>query len=118
MKQGAADDERSEFLNVCLSIQVPQEFDRFFSLFPTCEERETMAFRYLITKDLLEGALIQREIAEKYKVSTAQIIQGSNALKIISPKFKKSPKEKLSRSSSVQTLKNDGAAEKRKKSIL
>ncbi len=84
-----------EFLNLCSKIKTPEEFDHFFSLFLTFEERETMASRYLIIKALLEARLTQREIAETYKVSIAQITRGSNALKIISPEFRKSLEKRI-----------------------
>lgn len=88
-----------DFLELCSKIKTPKEFNRFFALFLTFEERETMASRYLIIKALLEDQLTQREIAEAYKVSIAQITRGSNALKIIDPKFKKNLKKKLNQAS-------------------
>jgi TrpR family trp operon transcriptional repressor len=89
MKQDNIEDGWGEFLELCSIINTPEDFNRFFSLFLTFEERETMASRYLIIKTLLEGRLTQREIAEKHKVSIAQITRGSNALKIIHPKLRK-----------------------------
>jgi len=77
-----------EFLKVCSTIDSPGEFHQFFDLFLTIEEKETLTSRYLIIKALLEGKLTQREIAEKCKVSIAQITRGSNAIKIISPELK------------------------------
>lgn len=77
-----------DFLELCSKIKTPEAFNSFFALFLTFEERETMGSRYLIIKALLEGQLTQREIAETYKVSIAQITRGSNALKIIDPEFK------------------------------
>lgn len=85
------------FLELCSKIEDPQAFNDFFALFLTFEERETMASRYLIIKALLEHQLTQREIAETYKVSIAQITRGSNALKIIDPEFKNFLEKKLSR---------------------
>lgn len=84
-----------DFLELCTKITKSDEFDTFFSLFLTIEERETMAARYLIIKALIEGQLTQREIAEKYKVSIAQITRGSNALKMIDPEFRKFLETKL-----------------------
>lgn len=84
-----------DFLELCSKIKVPEEFNSFFALFLTFEERETMVSRYLIIKALLEGRLTQREIAEMYQVSVAQITRGSNALKIIDPEFKKKLIKKL-----------------------
>lgn len=77
-----------EFLKLCTTIKSPDEFNQFFDLFLTIEEKETLASRFLIIKALLEGNLTQREIAEKYKVSIAQITRGSNALKIISSELR------------------------------
>jgi TrpR family trp operon transcriptional repressor len=95
MKQDKAGDGWRNFLEVCSKIDDPSDFNQFFELFLTFEERETAASRYLIIKALLEGKLTQREIAEKYKVSIAQITRGSNALKILDPKFKKFLETKL-----------------------
>lgn len=81
------------FLQMCAEIETSEQFKKFFDLFFTIEEKETLASRYLIIKALLEGQLTQREIAEKYKVSIAQITRGSNALKVISPALKQSLKQ-------------------------
>lgn len=83
------------FLELCSKIHSPSEFNQFFDLFLTIEEKETLGSRFLIIKTLLEGQLTQREIAETYKVSIAQITRGSNALKIIDPDLKKSLLSKL-----------------------
>lgn len=80
------------FIKMCSKIQTQDEFKHVFDLFLTIEEKETLASRYLIIKALLEEQLTQREIAEKYHVSIAQITRGSNALKIISPGLKESLK--------------------------
>lgn len=88
MTQESKEDGWSAFLELCSKIKTPEAFNSFFSLFLTFEERETMGSRYLIIKALLEGKLTQREIAETHGVSIAQITRGSNALKIIDPKFK------------------------------
>lgn len=99
MKQDTNEDSWYEFLELCTKIKMPEEFNSFFSLFLTFEERETMAARYLIIKALLENKLTQREIADKFKVSIAQITRGSNALKIIDPAFRKHLENKISKSS-------------------
>ena len=77
-----------EFIELCAKISSPKELNELFDLFLTIEEKETLASRYLIIKELVEGKLTQREIAETRKVSIAQITRGSNALKIISPKLR------------------------------
>ena len=95
MKQANIERGWHNFLELCTKIETPEEFNDFFSLFLTFEERETMTSRYLIVKALLEGRLTQREIAETYQISIAQITRGSNALKIIDPEFRKKLEEKL-----------------------
>lgn len=84
-----------DFLKLCSKINSPERFDEIFHLFLTIEEKETLASRYLIIKALLEGELTQREIADMYKVSIAQITRGSNALKIISPELREFLKSRL-----------------------
>ncbi|GAB4185401.1 MAG: trp operon repressor [Simkaniaceae bacterium] len=77
-----------EFLNLCLNMKNSEELDKLFQLFLTHEEREDIVRRYLLIKELLKGDLTQREIAEKLGISIAKITRGSNALKIVDPKFK------------------------------
>lgn len=84
-----------QFLKLCSTIRTPEEFEQLFDLFLTIEEKETLASRYLIIKGLLEGTLTQRELADTHKVSIAQITRGSNALKIISQKFRENLKNKF-----------------------
>jgi TrpR family trp operon transcriptional repressor len=78
------------FLTLCSKIKSPEEFKKFFDLFLTIEEKETIGRRFLIVKALQEGKMTQREIAEHFGVSISQITRGSNALKIIDPSLKKS----------------------------
>jgi len=84
-----------EFLKLCNEIKTVNEFNDFFNLFLTIEEKETLAKRFTIIKSMLDGQLTQREISLKHKVSIAQITRGSNALKIISPELKSKLKERL-----------------------
>jgi TrpR family trp operon transcriptional repressor len=100
MKDENIDQGWKEFLQLCTGIEMPEEFHRLFGLFLTFEERETVASRYQIIKALLEGKLTQREIAEVFHVSIAQITRGSNALKMIDPAFKKALKNKIEKVSS------------------
>lgn len=83
------------FLKLCSTIKSPEVFEQLFNLFLTIEEKETLASRFLIIKALLEGILTQREIAEKYKVSIAQITRGSNAIKVIPSELRALLKSRL-----------------------
>jgi len=87
-KKSAKESWRS-FLELCSKIHTPEELGRFFDLFLTYEEKETLASRYLIIKSLIENQITQREISSQFHVSIAQITRGSNALKTIDPKLKK-----------------------------
>lgn len=78
-----------DFLKLCANISSPEELAELFDLFFTIEEKETLASRFLIIKALSEEKMTQREIADTYKVSIAQITRGSNAMKIISPHLRK-----------------------------
>jgi TrpR family trp operon transcriptional repressor len=77
------------FIELCSKIGSVEEFERFFDLFLTIEEKHILASRYLIIKALFEKQLPQREIAKIFGVSIAQINRGSNALKRIDAKTEK-----------------------------
>ncbi len=77
------------FLQWCTKLKTSKDFDRFFQLLLTLEEQETIGKRCLIIEALEEGKLTQREIAETFGVSIAQITRGSNALKVIDPGLRK-----------------------------
>lgn len=78
-----------DFLSLCVQLKSIEEFNEFFNFFLTHEEKQTLASRYIVVKTLMHGKMTQREIAEKYKVSIAQITRGSNALKGITASLKK-----------------------------
>ena len=75
------------FIKLCLQVKSAKEFDQFFDLFLTMEEKNLLASRCKIIQELLKDELPQREIAKQYNVSIAQITRGSNALKRIDPKL-------------------------------
>ena len=77
-----------KFLNLCSKADDEAKCQHLFDLFFTLEEKEMLAKRAFIIEALLDEKLTQREIAETYHVSIAQITRGSNALKIIDDKFR------------------------------
>ncbi|MES2198705.1 MAG: trp operon repressor [Chlamydiota bacterium] len=83
------------FLTLCSMLSSKEEFDRVFDLFLTIEEKNLLASRALIIKELLEERLPQREIAKIHHVSIAQITRGSNALKRMDSLTKKFLKTSL-----------------------
>ena len=89
MKKPTKNADWQQFLKFCAKLKTAEQFDAFFELFLTINEREELLARFKIVKELLKGEKTQREIAEEHKVSIAKITRGSNQLKIIDEKFKK-----------------------------
>jgi len=83
MKQNSEEDGWRGFLELCSKAKSPKEFDALFGLFLTHAERDDIATRALIVRELLKGKKTQREIAKELNVSIAKITRGSNSLKII-----------------------------------
>jgi TrpR family trp operon transcriptional repressor len=77
----------SELTEALLKTQDKKIFQQYLELFLTAEERDDLATRFLITKELLLQRKTQREMAKDLKVSIAKITRGSNALKRTHPKF-------------------------------
>lgn len=68
-------------------MKTPTQFENLFELFLTYTEREELAARFAIVKELIKGKQTQREIAVSAKVSIAKITRGSNQLKTIDEDF-------------------------------
>jgi len=83
MKQASGEDGWWQFLELCAELKAVEELNDFFDLFLTIDEKEDVANRYLIVRDLLKGEKTQREMAEELHVSIAKITRGSNSLKTI-----------------------------------
>jgi TrpR family transcriptional regulator, trp operon repressor len=90
-----AQDDLEKFLGLCLHSGSVALLKELFDLFFTFEEKEHLASRYKIIQALEKSDLTQREIAEKFNVSIAQITRGSNALKVITPQLKNFLKQEL-----------------------
>jgi len=69
------------FLALCQQVESADDWDAFFHVFLTFEEREAIAKRYLIVRELLKGEKSQREVSAEFQVSIAKITRGSNELK-------------------------------------
>jgi len=75
------------FLKLCTQLKTEKQFNDFFELFLTINEREEIATRYHIVKAMIDGKETQRDMAKKYKVSIAKITRGSNQLKMTNKDF-------------------------------
>ena len=71
------------FLDMCLKTDNVSRLQELFDLFLTIDEREHLASRMKIVRNLLDQKLSQREISKHMQVSISQITRGSNALKVI-----------------------------------
>ena len=69
------------FLQLCLRTQDEALLQSLLELLLTADERNDLAMRYLIVKELLAGEKTQRQIAQDLNVSIAKITRGSNELK-------------------------------------
>ncbi len=84
-----------DFIGLCLSIKDPKMLTEMFDLLLTPEEKESIALRTLIVKELLSQEKPQREMAKDLNVSIAKITRGSNAIKRMNAKFLKFVQEHL-----------------------
>lgn len=84
-----------QFLKLCTHIKTEKELDDLFFLLLTSEEREDIARRHLIIRELLKGEKNQREMAEELNVSIAKITRGSNSLKLMDDKFRSTLRKKI-----------------------
>jgi TrpR family trp operon transcriptional repressor len=75
------------FIELCLASPEEKALRTLFDLFLTQEEKENLATRYLIVKELMKEEKPQRQIAKDLEVSIAKITRGSNELKRINPKL-------------------------------
>lgn len=75
------------FLELCVAIGDPEKLSTLFDLMLTPEEKENVAMRYLIIRDLLAQEKTQRDIAADLHVSIAKITRGSNEIKRMDAEF-------------------------------
>jgi len=88
MNQDSGEDGWWRFLALIIELESTDELNDFFDLFLTVDEKEDLAGRYLIIRDLLKGERTQREMADELQVSIAKITRGSNGLKRIGDELK------------------------------
>jgi len=84
-----------EFLTLCLETNDTKMLCSLFDLFLTFEEKESLALRYLIIKELMGAKKPQRQIAKELNASIAKITRGSNGLKQATPKILRYLQDKL-----------------------
>ncbi len=70
-----------QFLHWCQQAEDEKQMDALLELVLTAEEKDDIATRCLIIKELLKQEDSQRDIAKKLNVSIAKITRGSNELK-------------------------------------
>lgn len=78
-----------DFLTLCLESGSVEMLDKIMNLYLTPEERDDIATRDLIIRELLKEEQTQRDMAENLQVSIAKITRGSNMLKQIDQSLKK-----------------------------
>lgn len=73
------------FIDLCLKTTDEKTLQSLFELFLTADERDDLAMRYSIIKELLAEEKTQRQMAQDLNVSIAKITRGSNELKRAKP---------------------------------
>lgn len=76
-----------QFLELCRKTQDDKALTTMFDLLLTPDEKEDIAMRCLIIRELLEKKRTQREIAKHLNVSIAKITRGSNEIKRMKDPF-------------------------------
>lgn len=84
MKSQSGEDGWWQFLKLCKQLKTEKQFNEFFDLFLTIEERHAVGDRCAVIRELLKGEKTQRDIASGLDTSIAKITRGSNYLKTIS----------------------------------
>lgn len=82
-----------DFLALCQGADSKEVLDELCGLLFTLEEKEQLALRVELVKELLKGEKTQREISRELNISIAKITRGSNALKTASDQLKAFIKE-------------------------
>lgn len=77
----------SKFIELCRTEKNETKLEALFDFMLTTQEKENIAMRYLIVRELLKEQQTQREIAKHLNVSIAKITRGSNELKRVSTQF-------------------------------
>ena len=70
-----------QLLDLIGACDSPKQLSDVFELLFTIEEREQLADRVIIMRELFRGKLTQRELAKQFDISIAKITRGSNCLK-------------------------------------
>ena len=84
-----------KFLTLCYTEKSKAGLEGLLDFFLTFDEREALATRILLVRELLKGEKTQREIAAKLGISIAKITRGSNMLKTLNDKIKQELIEKI-----------------------
>lgn len=77
-----------DFLTLFSQVNAPELLDELCGLLFTLEEKEQLALRVELVKELIQGQKTQRDISRDLNISIAKITRGSNALKIVSDPLK------------------------------
>jgi TrpR family trp operon transcriptional repressor len=88
MKANSSEEGWRLLLKLCSQARTEKELNELLGLLLSLEEKEDLATRCLIVKELLNEEKPQRKIAAELGVSIAKITRGSNALKIISKELR------------------------------
>lgn len=89
MKSQSSDEGWWRFLELCQRLTTTEQLNQLLTLFLTANEKEDLATRYLIVRELLNGQKTQRDMAHDLQVSIAKITRGSNSLKTVDDRLRR-----------------------------
>lgn len=81
MKKIVREGEWKKFIHLCSKMGSEDELEELFSLFLTQGERDDLAVRLALIRELLDHDRTQRDIADELGVSIGKITRGANELK-------------------------------------
>jgi TrpR family trp operon transcriptional repressor len=84
-------------IELCIASKEAKDLSTVLELMLTPEEKESLAMRFSIIKELLQGKRTQRDIAHHLGVSIAKITRGSNEIKRMNPQVIQYLKSKLTK---------------------
>lgn len=83
------------FIALCKEMKNEDKLSSLFDLLLTPQEKDSIAMRCLIIRELLKEEQTQRDIAKNLNVSIAKITRGSNELKRLPLSFLQYIKAKI-----------------------
>lgn len=84
-----------KWLELLMAVRSTEEMGEMLHLFLTQSEREAIADRYQLVRELIQGEKPQRQIAHDLGLSISKVTMGSKAVRIISSSLRHLLEERM-----------------------